>query len=76
MLTHGFSLTALQNRSFDALGLGSAVDAGVEVEVFRCEVDDEVEVEVFRCEVDDEVGFVVGVEVEGEVEDESAVESL
>ena len=58
MLKHGFSLTALQNRSFDALGLGSAVDAGVEVEVFRCEVDDELD-------------LVVGVEVEGEVEDES-----
>ena len=45
MLKHGFSLTALQNRSFDALRLGSAVDGEVEVDV-------EVKVEV---EVEDEI---------------------
>ena len=39
MLKHGFSLTALQNRSFDALRLGSAVDGEVEVDEVKVEVE-------------------------------------
>ena len=56
MLKHGFSLTALQNRSFDALGLGSAVDAGDQLVEVEVEVEGEVEDESTHALLDDTLG--------------------